>query len=209
MLVADIQNLLFLSIDSFIARPNSHANFSITTNLYDKKQRRHVFGGISLNNYWLKLIHNNELATAKNQTVFLYAGIKQKIREDFIYLANTKFHTTKQFRPQRSNEQLAQQIQQLDIDMSLYYNVNKMLTAGVQVKTLYTNIGTTSNKNVWLLDVELKYTPKESRYSFGLTAENLLDQHRFTSNHITQLVQTFTSLPLIRRNAWIKFSYRF
>ena len=209
MLVADIQNLLFLSIDSFIARPNSHANFSITTNLYDKKQRRHVFGGISLNNYWLKLIHNNELATAKNQTVFLYAGIKQKIREDFIYLANANFHTTKQFRPQRSNEQLAQQIQQLDIDMSLYYNVNKMLTAGVQVKTLYTNIGTTSNNNVWLLDVELKYTPKESRYSFGLTAENLLDQHRFTSNHITQLVQTFTSLPLIRRNAWIKFSYRF
>jgi hypothetical protein len=209
LLVADFQNLLLLSIDSFIARPNAHANFSITTNLYDKKQRRHIYGGISLNNYWFKLVNDGRLANAKNQVIFAYAGVKQKLLDNLTLFANSKFHAMRQFRPQQSNEKLAREIRQIDVSISLSYQINKTLYAGVQTQTLYTNMGTAAQNNVWLLDADLKYTPTNSQFSIGLTAENLLDQQRFTTNQITQLLQTFTSIPLIRRNAWLRFSYRF
>jgi hypothetical protein len=209
LLVADIRNLLFLNIDSFITRPNAHANFSISTNFYGKKQRRHVYGGISLNNYWFKLLNDGRLATAKNQVFFAYAGVKQKLLDNLTLFAHSKFHSTRQFRPQQNSERLSRQIRQIDVSVSLNYQIHKALYAGIQTQTLYTNMGTAAQNNVWLLDADLKYAPSDSRFLIALAAENLLDQQRFSTNQITQLLQAFTSLPLIRRNAWLKFSYRF
>lgn len=155
------------------------------------------------------LRYNNEVLTSDYSYFSANLSIKKNWNKRYFIKFNSLFSTFNTKVPVSLKGGISSKVSGLRTTFYQRLVLSKQLNIISNVSVFQNNLFTPNKADFLLADIECSYKLKNKPVFFTIRAENLTDEHNFFMFSNSTLSQSFSAIPLIRRNYYLSARYNF
>jgi len=202
-----LRQFIQFSSDSFTRRPLNNYFVSFNTNIFSLKHHFHFSADIGYNVTQRFIQSQSNLLKTNSSIFYINTTLTKSWRKIYFIEMNANYTNIGFKLPVALQTQVAQNVSDIKASLSQRVAINKHSNVVLVTDFFDKNMFTSHHLSFLIADAEYNFTIPKSPLSFAIRLQNITNQTKYTYIDNSPLIQSFFSIPLVKRNIFVSVRY--